>query len=177
MKTTPKPPSPICSSSLYGPMTVPGPSLAGRSTVATGSPGSGRSRRKPPACLVGPQQGLDPPAQPDVAAARRVEERGPLLRRRSLDRAGEDRQHLRTGVFIGITSAVRPPGDNAPFRRRTCQRRPDFFREWLTGHSGRRAQLEEPGPGEGPVPVGGPPGDAQGRGGLVQRSARRRSGA
>ena len=29
MKTTPKPPSPICSSSLYGPMTVPARSASG----------------------------------------------------------------------------------------------------------------------------------------------------
>ena len=34
MKTTPKPPSPICSRSLYGPMIVPGRSVIGPSTVA-----------------------------------------------------------------------------------------------------------------------------------------------
>ena len=31
MNTTPMPPSPICCSSLYGPMTVPGPSAMGDS--------------------------------------------------------------------------------------------------------------------------------------------------
>ena len=34
MKTVPMPPSPICCSSLYGPMTVPGRSVIGTSTVA-----------------------------------------------------------------------------------------------------------------------------------------------
>ncbi len=47
MKTTPKPPSPICSSSLYGPMTVPGASVAGgRSTVGSG-PGLARKPLAP----------------------------------------------------------------------------------------------------------------------------------
>ena len=44
MKTTPMPPSPICCSSLYGPMTVPGRSPVGTSTVASGS-GGGRSMK------------------------------------------------------------------------------------------------------------------------------------
>ena len=48
MKTTPMPPSPICCSSLYGPMTVPGP--LGDGLVARSRPQAGRaSSRKLPA--------------------------------------------------------------------------------------------------------------------------------
>jgi outer membrane protein TolC len=46
MKTTPKPPSPICSSSLYGPMMEPGRSLTGSSRVAA-RPGTGASKKAP----------------------------------------------------------------------------------------------------------------------------------
>src|SRR5262245_24226993 len=43
MKTTPKPPSPICSRSLYAPMTVPGPSLSGASPTLAPTSGGSRS--------------------------------------------------------------------------------------------------------------------------------------
>ena len=50
MKTVPMPPSPICCNSLYGPITVPGRSLAaGASTVASDRKRDMRCRRRPPA--------------------------------------------------------------------------------------------------------------------------------
>ncbi len=45
IQTLPMPPSPICSMSLYGPITVPGLSVAGWSMVAMGVAAAGRSSR------------------------------------------------------------------------------------------------------------------------------------
>ena len=65
---------------------------------------------------------------------------------------------------------MRPPQSSAPFRRRTCQRRADFFWKWADV-SLRPQGVVEPGAGEGPVAVGGAPGDPQRGGGLVQGQA------
>ena len=74
MKTTPKPPSPICSSSLYGPIDRAGP-LGGRarSTVATG-PAAGRLAGSCRPASWACEQRLDPAAQGRVAAAGLVQE-------------------------------------------------------------------------------------------------------
>ena len=67
-KTTPMPPSPIRSSSRYGPMTVPGPSAGGRSH---GGPfGAGRRRFQEAARIsVNPQQAVDPVVQDAIGPA------------------------------------------------------------------------------------------------------------
>ena len=47
IQTVPMPPSPICSRSLYGPMTVPGPSPTGCSSTVTTGLAAGASRKLP----------------------------------------------------------------------------------------------------------------------------------
>ena len=75
IQTVPMPPSPICSSSLYGPMTVPGRfgRAAGRRSPVGSAPGRA-APRKLPACVVGRQQRLDlaraAPASPPQARSR-----------------------------------------------------------------------------------------------------------
>ena len=96
------PPSPICSSSLYGPMSVPGRSASGdsagdRSIVAPNS--AAGFVQKAVRVVVGLEQGFDPHAESGVAADGFIQERGPLGRR-FLAGSQEDRLDVvRVGHF------------------------------------------------------------------------------
>ena len=142
----------------------------GSSTVASGRVADG-SCRKLPACAMGLQQLLDALA----AAPRRP--RRPGRGRRPAPAAVRHSQGV-AGRCHGVRLVSRPSDGslaqrstfNAPIRPRRC----DSGREIFHGISARRLRRScergvEPGPGEGPVAVGGAADDAQGLGGLLER--------
>src|SRR5262245_35201343 len=160
------PPSPICSRSLYGPMVVPAPSLAGRSTIAAGSPASVRSRRTPPASSW---------ARSKASIRRRSPTSAPHAASRNAARSPSDRRSIAPAKIDSISGlasciGVPPPCCLQETMPRFGAERASAVRLFLGMADGsvRPQRVEEPGAGEGPVPVGGPPGDPHRGGGLIQ---------
>ena len=182
MKTVPMPPSPICCSSLYGPMTVPGRSRGEgcRLDVGRAEPRGpdAAGRFEEAAGLRGAvEQGLDRAAERRVAAAGPVQERRPLGRRpRSPGRRGRGilrswrchRQRSPDGPSpLSATSGRGAAhGIGKRFAGRSAQR-PVRRRVQSSSQARAKAQWRSAVPRR----------DAEGGGGLRDRSGRRRSGA
>src|SRR5262245_44583894 len=169
MNTTPNPPSPICSSSLYGPTTEPVPSPAGWSMVATGSRATGRSPRNPPASSW---------ARSRASIRRRSWTSEPHAVSRNAARSPSDGRSIapaKMDSISGLASSIelpRPCGPQKTVPRFGAERASAVRIFWKWDDVSLRPQgVVEPGAGEGPVPVGGAPGDPHRVGGLVQGQA------
>ena len=162
------PPSPICSSSLYGPMTVPGAFggglVDGRRRVA-----HGRAVQQAVGGVGGRQQGLDVSDQasgPRRTPPGRIPAGGPG--RGCPGRRGRSPRRRARDAVMGASAA----GQDEPVRntmRETGAGPVTFFSTSRSGPVAGRAvdRHPEPAPGVRPVLLGGGGGDAEGGGGLL----------
>src|SRR5262245_18221748 len=172
IQTVPMPPSPIASSSLYGPISVPDCSQTAPSTVATGVRGGGAPCRKLPAAScarISASTRARRSASPAQAFPRKAA-------RSSGDRYSTASPRIemicRSGSFMTSPLALaRNPVFNAGFAGKV-RRAPEVFSGILLAGARPVAQeLVQPGPGVGPVAVGGSSCQAEGHGRLVERQA------
>src|SRR5947209_999427 len=167
MKTTPKPPSPICSRSLYGPMTVPACSDAGPAkpeVAASGGTAAG-ARRSKRLCGVSCAASISPTRRHNSASCPQ------FFSSQAGRSAGGTATTARNSSFSdGGSDGIVDPYS---IRHLICERRggfvSNFFR--VVGQGGGK-----PCPGEGPFPVGGGSGETKDRGRFLNRKAVKDSG-
>ena len=148
----PIPPSPICSSSLYGPTAVPGRAVGTAGSSGSRVRGGGRvgaaagCSRKLPACRVGPQQPVHAAPEGGVPGAGLVEEPPPVLGA-GISRACRNRS-LASGSQSGmVSSSARGGSASLPMRETVPVARE--FRKRDRRYSPRES-LVEPGAGAAP---------------------------
>src|SRR5262245_61339640 len=155
MKTTPNPPSPICSRSLYEPMTVPAVSAGttGGAVPANSDVGAGGSR--------------NPPSSGSAASSPSTRARSSTSPRQASSRYGARSAAGRPRAARKIDSICVSSGMAGPRRRVTpqCDGRIENPSAGGRIFPGAVQLGEEPGPRERPVALGGGHGDAQCGGG------------
>src|SRR5262249_59115473 len=163
--TAPMPPSPTCSISLYGPITVPGLCVVGWSMVAAGSLPAGRSSRLSGASAAASRASTwairvsSPPQASRTYARRRSGSGMSRAAWKIASLSGRD-------AVMGASAAGRPtrPGHNARNRGRT---RNDFFCRSGPAAGGGVDGDPEAAAAVGQVLLGGGGRDAQRRGRLL----------
>ena len=166
MKTTPMPPSPICSSS-YG----AGPCPAGRPEAgpAERMPASGRRRAaaRPPRRAASPRAGLV-----QVGRGARRGRRSSRAARKTSRSGAQGSGRIPLGSSHPGRSASGAPSVRDEIRREKFRREKPGSRPFFDAASSGAAR-----PGRRPSAVGGVGGEMPRAGGLLDRSGRRSSGA